>query len=112
VAHALTFGWFGGAYLSTSVQKVAILVNPILTFYNVGIVCLATKLQSQHTKHNTKHTTTNMSHHRPTLGGFALYCHGNITMAPTPLQRVSPQVHAKFMPAGLAAPCWVFRLGR
>jgi len=37
-AHALIFGWFGDAFLSTSVQKLAILADPILTFYKVGII--------------------------------------------------------------------------
>jgi hypothetical protein len=40
-AGALTFGWFGGAFLCTSMHKLAILADPISTFYNVGIVGLA-----------------------------------------------------------------------
>ena len=35
---ALTFGWFGDAFLSTSVLKLAILADPILAFYKVGII--------------------------------------------------------------------------
>jgi hypothetical protein len=39
VGDALTFGWFGGAFLSiTSVQKLAIWADPILTSYKVGII--------------------------------------------------------------------------
>ncbi len=38
LAHALTFGWFGDAFVSTSVQNLANLANPILTFYKVGII--------------------------------------------------------------------------
>ena len=33
---ALTFGWFGDAFLSTSMQKLTIFANPIATFYKVG----------------------------------------------------------------------------
>jgi hypothetical protein len=35
---ALTFGWFGDAFLSTSLQNSAILAGPIYTFYKLGIV--------------------------------------------------------------------------
>ena len=35
---ALIFGWFGDVFLSMSVQNSAILADPILTFYKVGIV--------------------------------------------------------------------------
>jgi hypothetical protein len=35
---ALTFGWFGDAFLSTSVQKSAIFADLMATFYKIGIV--------------------------------------------------------------------------
>ena len=35
---ALTFGWFGDVFLYMSVQNLAILAYPILTFCKVGIV--------------------------------------------------------------------------
>jgi hypothetical protein len=38
---ALTFVWFGGAFLSMIAQKLAILANPISTCYKVDIVCLS-----------------------------------------------------------------------
>ena len=61
----LTFGWFGGACLSMSAQKLAILADPIWTFYKVGIVGLAkncSRPQHKKTKGTQKHTTTKMSH--------------------------------------------------
>ena len=63
---ALTFGWFGDAFLSTIVQKSAILADPVLTFYKVGIVELKLCSQPQHKTQNTTHTTTNMSRGGPT----------------------------------------------
>ena len=59
---ALTFGWFGDAFLSTSVQKSAILADPVLTFYKVGIVELKSCSQPQHKTQNTKHKTQNTKH--------------------------------------------------
>ena len=52
---ALTFGWFGGAFVSMSVQKLAILADPILTFYKVCIVGLANKVTPNHNTQYTKH---------------------------------------------------------
>ena len=49
-AEALTFGWFGGTFLSMSAQKLAILVDPISTFYKMGIVGLAKKVTHTHTQ--------------------------------------------------------------
>ena len=36
--NAFTCRWFGDAFSSTSVQKLAILADPILTFYKVGVI--------------------------------------------------------------------------
>jgi hypothetical protein len=55
-----TCWWFGGVFLSMSVQKLAIWANPISTFYKVAIVGLAKKLQTT-TTHNTQNTTTNQN---------------------------------------------------
>ena len=43
----LTFGWFGGAFLMTSTQKLAILADQILTFYKEGIIGLAKRGPSE-----------------------------------------------------------------
>jgi hypothetical protein len=49
----LTFGWFGGAFMSMSAQKPAIFADPILNFYKVGMVSLVKNALD----HNTQNTT-------------------------------------------------------
>ena len=72
IGNVSTFGWFGGAFLSTSVQKIAILADPILTSYKVSLVA---KSRANTTTQNTKYTTTKLSRRRSTLSGFTLSLH-------------------------------------
>ncbi len=52
-------GWFCDVFLSTSVQKLAIFADPILTFYKVGRLWLVAKrsLAPQHKTQNTQQLT-------------------------------------------------------
>jgi hypothetical protein len=63
--NALTFGSFGEAFLSTCVQKSAILAN---------LLVAKRPLAPQHKKHKTHNNK--MSRRCPTPSGFALNLHG------------------------------------
>jgi hypothetical protein len=95
-----------------SMQKLAFLADPISTFYKVGIIGLAKKVPL--TTHNTTNTTTTtMSRRRPTLIGFAIYCHSNIHHGPNSWLIGSPPfIFAVARRRVHACRCWFPCLGR
>ena len=62
--HVFTFGWFGDAFLSMSMQNLANLADPMSTFYKVGIVGTIAKRLLLATTQNTK---THNNQHEPLL---------------------------------------------
>ena len=61
----LTFRWFGGAFLSMSAQKLAILADPIWIFYKVGIVGLAKNCSRPQHKKNKRNTKAHNNQNEP-----------------------------------------------